>query len=247
MASVLVPLAIIVLVVLIASLYVWHRSFKEQKRRMVQSNRNLMASNASVARVPKSNRNHNKNNNSNSSPTDDDEEPRPQDCPWSIRNPIPWNRSRSSFRPNTIIHFCSKKGSCMRSVKSNSDRGSRSIPFEDLSKVPAANAIPLKSMQPEIAPGINSNSHGTLSSHFEENNWDYNFATRGLYLSQPWVKGHYNHGATTADSFNGSVVLTLDPCLDPNENTMSERGQTSALATHNQEANTHSDTDGYYA
>lgn len=34
-----------------------------------------------------------------------------------------------------------------------------------------------------------SQSHITLSSHFEENNWDYNFATRGLYLSQPWVRG----------------------------------------------------------
>lgn len=34
-----------------------------------------------------------------------------------------------------------------------------------------------------------SQSHITLSSHFEENNWDYNFATRGLYMSQPWVRG----------------------------------------------------------
>jgi len=134
----------------------------------------------------------------------------------------------------------------MRSVKSNSERASSNIPFEDLSKVPAANSIPLKSMQPENAQVMNSNSHGTLSSHFEENNWDYNFATRGLYLSQPWVKGHYNHAAT-GDSFNGSVVLTLDPCVDTNENSLSDRGQSSALTAQNPEANTHSDTDGYYA
>jgi hypothetical protein len=35
---------------------------------------------------------------------------------------------------------------------------------------------------------ITTGSSSTLASHFEENKWDYNFAIRGLYLSQPWAR-----------------------------------------------------------
>jgi len=83
---------------------------------------------------------------------------------------------------------------------------------------------------------IASGSHVTLSSHFEENNWDYNFATRGLYLSQPWVRGRYTH-ALGSESIETSAVLTLDPATTE----MSEAGGKVCIETGG------SDTDGYYA
>lgn len=76
-------------------------------------------------------------------------------------------------------------------------------------------------------------SHATLSSHFEENNWDYNFATRGLYLSQPWAKGRYIH-TLGSESIATSGVLTLDPTID-----IGGEINVARLAE--------SDTDGYYA
>ena len=45
-----------------------------------------------------------------------------------------------------------------------------------------------------------TNSRATLASHFEDNNWDYNFAMRGLYLTQPWVKGNYSDPFTESSS-----------------------------------------------
>lgn len=89
---------------------------------------------------------------------------------------------------------------------------------------------------------IATNSHVTLSSHFEENNWDYNFATRGLYLSQPWVRGRYTQTLGN-DSLATTTVLTLDPVTtefscDPNSNKVVEiYGETGCTDTE----------DGYYA
>jgi hypothetical protein len=60
---------------------------------------------------------------------------------------------------------------------------------------------------------IASESKSTFASHFEDNNWDYSFATRGLYFSQPWSKGRYTHGLGS-ESMPNSGVLTLDPATD---------------------------------
>ena len=97
---------------------------------------------------------------------------------------------------------------------------------------------------------IASQSQITLASHFEENNWDYNFATRGLYLNQPWNKGRYiktfdmSEQSAASDSFGASNcgVLTLEQvttdfsCTTPNDVTKIIRHE-----------NGESDTDGYYA
>ncbi len=76
-----------------------------------------------------------------------------------------------------------------------------------------------------------TNSHATLSSHFEDNNWDYNFAMRGLYLSQPWVKGRYNP-QFGSDSFQESNTNFNKTSFDK-KNKITEHGG--------------SDTDGVYA
>jgi hypothetical protein len=64
---------------------------------------------------------------------------------------------------------------------------------------------------------IATDSHSTFASHFEDNNWDYNFATRGLYFSQPWVRGRYTH-TLGSESMPYSGALTLDPTTDLSEN-----------------------------
>jgi hypothetical protein len=87
---------------------------------------------------------------------------------------------------------------------------------------------------------IATGSHVTLSSHFEENNWDYNFATRGLYLSQPWVRLKINSHVAGSES-SMSAVLTLDPTRteirrEKNDSRVIEMNE-----------NGESETDGYYA
>jgi hypothetical protein len=63
---------------------------------------------------------------------------------------------------------------------------------------------------------IATDSRSTFASHFEDNNWDYNFATRGLYFSQPWVRGRYTH-TLGSESMPYSGALTLDPATDLSE------------------------------
>ena len=63
---------------------------------------------------------------------------------------------------------------------------------------------------------IATESRSTFASHFEDNNWDYNFATRGLYFSQPWVRGRYTH-TLGSESMPNSGALTLDPATDFSE------------------------------
>jgi hypothetical protein len=90
---------------------------------------------------------------------------------------------------------------------------------------------------------IATESHATLSSHFEENNWDYNFATRGLYLSQPWVRGRYTH-TLGSESMATSGVLTLDPTTELS--CEFNAGNSRFVEIYGGETGG-SDTDGYYA
>lgn len=118
-----------------------------------------------------------------------------------------------------------------------------------------------------------SQSHITLSSHFEENNWDYNFATRGLYLSQPWVRGRqqaqislilkritsilneliklsrYTHTLGSESMAATSGVLTLDPTtelsLELNRPTATTANGARFIDIYGETGG--SDTDGYYA
>ncbi len=92
---------------------------------------------------------------------------------------------------------------------------------------------------------IATGSHVTLSSHFEENNWDYNFATRGLYLSQPWVRGKYVH-ALGSESMATSTVLTLDPVVADVVMT-NEKQPKSLVDLYSNEESGSSESDGYYA
>ena len=94
---------------------------------------------------------------------------------------------------------------------------------------------------------IASESQLTLASHFEENNWDYNFATRGLYLNQPWGKGRYGknfEGSEQSDTFSTSKcgVLTLEAVKD--DYTCTPNDDTKIIRNENEEGD---DTDGYYA
>ena len=139
--------------------------------------------------------------------------------------------------------MCRKKSERVNSLKSNSEQTSRMTgTVYDDRKTPVTNMIQLTPI--DNCCQVATDSHATLSSHFEENNWDYNFATRGLYLTQPWLRGACNQ-AMTADSYNGSIVLTLDPC---NKNTDCESPD---IASNNIDAlnnnGGYSDTDGYYA
>ena len=92
---------------------------------------------------------------------------------------------------------------------------------------------------------IATGSHVTLSSHFEENNWDYNFATRGLYLSQPWVRGKYVH-ALGSESMATSTVLTLDPVVADVAVT-NEKQNKKLVDLYSNEESASSESDGYYA
>jgi hypothetical protein len=92
---------------------------------------------------------------------------------------------------------------------------------------------------------IATGSHVTLSSHFEENNWDYNFATRGLYLSQPWVRGKYVH-ALGSESMATSTVLTLDPVL-ADLAVSNEKKPKKLVDIYSNEESGSSESDGYYA
>lgn len=98
---------------------------------------------------------------------------------------------------------------------------------------------------------IASESQLTLASHFEENNWDYNFATRGLYLNQPWSKGRYGRNfedtsehSGVSDSFATSKcgVLTLD--IVNNDYPCTPDDVTKIIKNDNGDGD---DTDGYYA
>ena len=148
-----------------------------------------------------------------------------------------WNKRNSSLKPYMLC-MCKKNNDCL---KSNSEQISRmtGTSYDDqvTRKTPVTNMIQLTPI--EHCCEVASNSHATLSSHFEENNWDYNFATRGLYLTQPWLRNECNQGVV-ADSYNGSAVLTLDPC---NKNPDSE----SPDIISNIDGVNNSDTDGYYA
>ena len=94
---------------------------------------------------------------------------------------------------------------------------------------------------------IASESQLTLASHFEENNWDYNFATRGLYLNQPWGKGRYGKnfdGSEHSDTFSTSKcgVLTLEAVKDDYSCTPND-----ATKIIRHDIGEGDDTDGYYA
>ena len=100
-----------------------------------------------------------------------------------------------------------------------------------------------------------ANSRATLSSHFEDNNWDYNFAMRGLYLTQPWVKGNYQHPGVTG---NFGSVNTLKSISDDMTRTDGESAVESIVKKVVRQVSkdkermpndSHggSDTDGFYA
>jgi hypothetical protein len=97
---------------------------------------------------------------------------------------------------------------------------------------------------------IASESQLTLASHFEENNWDYNFATRGLYLNQPWDKGRYgkhfegSEHSVASDTFSTSKcgVLTLEAVKD--DYTCTTNDATKIIGNDIGEGD---ETDGYYA
>ena len=94
---------------------------------------------------------------------------------------------------------------------------------------------------------IATGSHGTLSSHFEDNNWDYNFATRGLYLSQPWVQGRYTH-TLGSESIEASTVLTLDPVVgEVGSVGEGALGATKLVEMYSNNGEDCSESDGYYA
>jgi len=87
-----------------------------------------------------------------------------------------------------------------------------------------------------------SNSYGTsLSSHFEENNWDYNFAMRGLYLTQPWVKGKHYSNVESLSLESNSDKTTIEDRFNNTKNNKTRK--TSICST----KHGGSDTDGFYA
>jgi hypothetical protein len=94
------------------------------------------------------------------------------------------------------------------------------------------------------------NSRATLSSHFEDNNWDYNFAMRGLYLTQPWVKGNYLH-AGQFGSVNTLQSISEDVYQDTDKSDSEREVETKDCKanSHKKEERDHggSDTDGFYA
>lgn len=123
----------------------------------------------------------------------------------------------------SIIFPCSASNvGCSSQVKSNR----REIPAIVL-PAHATQEINQKSHHGVTAPhhlnprqeDQNNCSRSTFESHFEDNNWDYNFATRGLYFSQPWARpgGGYTH-TMGSESMPNSGVLTLDPTIDLNDN-----------------------------
>lgn len=81
----------------------------------------------------------------------------------------------------------------------------------------------------------------TFSSHFEESNWDYNFAMRGLYLTQPWAKKNYsNTESLSIESSVGKTIAATNVSNKMNNN----KGRKSSIGSQKHGG---SDTDGFYA
>ncbi len=218
--SILVPIALIALIVLVVSLWIWNRTFKQQKRQ-VESRRRITQS-SRLQNESDSDGNNQKIVNKR--------------CPCFC-NPMLWNKRNESFKPY-MMRISGKRGNFMNRLKSNTNRTSRITGYDEFRKTP--NMIQLTPIDNTCQ--IASNSHATLSSHFEENNWDYNFATRGLYLAQPWMRGELEHNEVVVPhSYAGSVVLTLEPCdKDVDSPTMASNNDGIVNGGF-------SDTDGYYA
>lgn len=221
--SILVPIAIVALVVLIVSLWIWNATFKHQKNELKLNNNNI---NIKTSNCQSRDPNNNESEQLSSSKS------------LCLCNRIIWSKKNEGIRP----YFSHMNGSSNKNTKFSKSHSKNVTRYEDLRNTP--NSIKLNVI--ENCCQIASSSHATLSSHFEENNWDYNFATRGLgqlYLSQPWVRGQYNQGMSE-ESYAGSLVLKLNPCMD-------------GFDAKNQEINYDSnksipgakyiDTDGYYA
>ena len=230
--SILIPIAIIALTVLIVSLWVWNRTFKQQKRQL-QSRRKMIKMNNHVSKFQTDSesetvQNNNSNNISNSN----------KKCPYFC-NPTLWNKRSNSFKPY-MINTCAKNDNIRASLKSNSEQTTRMTGYDDFRKTPVTNMIQLTPTENICQVESNSHLNATLSSHFEENNWDYNFATRGLYFAQPWLKGE--NQSAVVENYAGSVVLKLDPC-DKND----ERDSPTINSNNIDNNSGYSDTDGYYA
>lgn len=94
------------------------------------------------------------------------------------------------------------------------------------------------------------NSRATLSSHFEDNNWDYNFAMRGLYLTQPWVKGNYINTTGNFGSVNTLQSINEDVYQNSDESVVGDSDEKEGVGKDDKKKSQDhggSDTDGFYA
>lgn len=230
--SILLPLAIIATVILAISMYVWKKTYKNQTRRHFQINRQESQSQINLSTVNIDDQQQGLATISNNKWT----------CSW---NPIYWNRRRSSaFKP--VEHYCSQSGQCMKSLKSNSGRITNTN--EDTQNKTNIHTINTN----DFDCGSLSQSRATMESNFmndENRDWEYSYATRGLYLSQPWVRGYYNRALASveflrkSDCIGDSVVLTLDPCDLDKSNDNDRNHQTKQ----DQNDLCQNNSDGYYA
>ena len=91
--------------------------------------------------------------------------------------------------------------------------------FDYLSSSPTDCKHNSRLMNMEKGKMIMNGSHVTLGSHLEENKWDYNLATRGLYFNQPWVKGQYGSIFTNEGADRSEDINNTEPYKDGNSET----------------------------
>ena len=235
--AIIIPLIILTMVIIAISLWYWHRKFKQQRKEMKLNNSISFAQEKSVT----SSTNGQNLNDTENFKMNLTHKLASCCCYKKLAN---FTTNHKQFKPKMISSSVAENHQDRIRTKSISNTSNNLQKSELISSISipmqtskgactSANSQNLNGNELQIASG----SHVTLSSHFEENNWDYNFATRGLYLSQPWVRGRYTH-ALGSESIETSAVLTLDPATTEMSETA---GGKVCIETGG------SDTDGYYA